>query len=205
MSTNFLSKFLCKCLLFFQSPNLCCQQDTPSRNFKTSIELSTLRIRASSMSSAEFIELSPSFDLWLCFLFGLVRFVRMWSFSPQLQHVTFVLFGDFLRFFDFDHPCLFGLFDLLLPLRSTLRALSDESSISRLRIFSLRTASRISSNFSLSDPCELLIAATIVSYDSGKDNIKINVLISSSKIISTELNLLTIIYTICNRSTFRHL
>ena len=90
------------------------------------------------------------------------------------------------------HP-LFGPFDSLLPLRSTLRALLDESPISRLRILFLRTTSRISLNFSLLDPRELLLPATTVSHDSSKDDIKIYALISSLKLISTELNWLTII------------
>ena len=87
----------------------------------------------------------------------------------------------------------FWSFDLLLPLGSTLRAPPDESSVSRLQILSLRTASHISSNFSFLDSRELLIAATTISHDSGNDDIKINALISFLKLMSTELNWLTII------------
>ena len=222
MSTDFLPEFLCRHLLFpsilksllmtrytfsklpdlkFRNNSLFGDEwkDAPESKIQDSIGLSTLRIRASPMSSAKCIESSSFSDLWFCFLF--VQSARKLPFSPQLQHFTFGLFGDFSRFLDFDRP-LFGPFDLLLPLRSTLRALSDESPISRLRILSLRTTSQISSNFSLSDPRELLIAATTISHDLGKDDIKINVLISSSKLISTELNWLTIVL---NRSTFRHL
>ena len=46
--------------------------------------------------------------------------------------------------------------------------------------------SQISSNFSLSDPRELLIAATTIYHDSGKDDIKINALISFLNIIYTD-------------------
>ena len=166
-------------------------KDAPESKIQDSIELSTLRIRASPMSSAEFIE-SVSPDLWFCFLFGLVQSVQKWHFSQQLQHVTFDLFEDISRFFDFDRP-LFGPFSLLLPRWSTLRALPDDFPISRLRILLLRTTSRISSNFSLSDPQKLLIETTTVSHNTGKDDIKINALISSSKFISTKLSWLTII------------
>ena len=90
-------------------------------------------------------------DLWFWLLFC--------TCTSQFQHVTFGLFEDFSRFFDFDRP-LFGLFSLLLPRWSTLRALPDEFPIFRLRIPSLRTTSQISSNFSLSDHRELLITTT---------------------------------------------
>ena len=122
--------------------------------------------------------------------FNFVQSVRKCHFSPQFQHFKFGLFGDFSRFLYFDRPCLFGLFDLLLFLWSTLRVLPDESPIFHLGILSL--TSRISSNFSLSDPHELLIAATTVYRDSGKDDIKITTLISFLNLIFIELNWLTI-------------
>ena len=151
------------------------------------IRLFTLRMRASPMYSAEFTESLSSPNFLFCFFFGFVQFVRKLPFSPQFQQVTFDLFRDFPRFFDFDRPCSFCPFILLLPFQSTLRALPDESPTSRLQILSLRTTSQISSNFSFSDPRELLIAATTISQDSGRDDIKINALISSSKSISTKL------------------
>ena len=117
-------------------------KDAPESKILDSVRLSTLRIRESPMSYAEFIESSSSSNLCFCFVFCLVETVQKWHFSPQFQHVMFDLFGKF-SWFDF-YRSLFKPFNLLLPLWSTLRAPLDESLISRLWILSLRATSWIS-------------------------------------------------------------
>ena len=125
-----------------------------------------------------------------------------WLFSPQLQHVRFGLFGKF--------PRLFDLIDFVWALWFTsplvnIESIIDESPISCLLILSLRTTSRISSNFSFSDPWLLLIATTTISQGSDRDDIETNALISFLKLICTKIsslyNRIGFIYMIFNRST----
>ena len=215
MSFDYLPEFLCRHPIFLQSPRLCCQQDTSYLETNVKMHLnSKSKVQSEcpqwGLKHPQCLRLNLKNHRHLAFSLVLNNLSESDIFSTTLTRYVWSVW-KILRFFDFDW-LLFGPFNLLLPLWSTLRALLNESPISCLRILSLRTTSWISSNFSFSDPQELLIATTIVSHDSGKDNIKISALISSSKLIFTELNWLTIIlnyiefiYMISNRSTFRHL
>ena len=77
------------------------------------------------------------FCFFFCFLF---------FFTILTRYVWLV--GRFSSITDFDWPCIFEPFELLLPLQSTLKVLPNRSSISHLQISLLKLKSD-PSNFSI--------------------------------------------------------
>ena len=73
--------------------------DGPKSKIQDSIGLSTIRIRAFLVSSAEYIESLYPPNLWFCFFFNFVQFFQKYFFSLPLQHVTFGMFGNFPWFY----------------------------------------------------------------------------------------------------------